>query len=117
MLSYNSLRCVNAGLFEQHKLLFSFSMTVKIQEVEDSLDRDELDFFMKVRYTIHLTCQLTDLWAPEALLCKCSWLYMYMQGYCATSCAHVVSQIPFSSLISFHMAPECHKHCTLMNNT
>ena len=41
--------CGSAGLFEQHKLLFSFSMTVKIQEVEDSLNRDELDFFMKVR--------------------------------------------------------------------
>ena len=37
-----------SGLFEQHKLLFSFSMTVKIQEVESSLNRDELDFFMKV---------------------------------------------------------------------
>ena len=47
------------GLFEQHKLLFSFSMTVKIQEVEDSLNRDELDFFMKVRIT-YLPC-LTHL--------------------------------------------------------
>lgn len=51
---------IYAGLFEQHKLLFSFSMTVKIQEVEESLNRDELDFFMKVRQTHNLCCQLTD---------------------------------------------------------
>ena len=47
----------SAGLFEQHKLLFSFSMTVKIQEVEDSLNRDELDFFMKVRVQLLLHTQ------------------------------------------------------------
>ena len=45
---------IYAGLFEQHKLLFSFSMTVKIQEVEESLNRDELDFFMKVGQTHNL---------------------------------------------------------------
>ena len=39
----------NAGLFEVHKLLFSFAMTTKIQEVESELNREELDFFIKVR--------------------------------------------------------------------
>ena len=38
-----------AGLFEVHKLLFSFAMTTKIQEVESELNREELDFFIKVR--------------------------------------------------------------------
>ncbi len=36
------------GLFEVHKLLFSFAMTTKIQEVESSLNHEELDFFIKV---------------------------------------------------------------------
>jgi alpha-D-ribose 1-methylphosphonate 5-triphosphate synthase subunit PhnI len=38
----------NVGLFEVHKLLFSFAMTTKIQEVESSLSHEELDFFIKV---------------------------------------------------------------------
>ena len=38
---------VPLGLFEVHKLLFSFQMTIKIQEVESSLNREELDFFIK----------------------------------------------------------------------
>ena len=49
--SHVSSLIICTGLFEQHKLLFSFSMTVKIQEVEESLNRDELDFFMKVNIT------------------------------------------------------------------
>lgn len=36
------------GLFEIHKLLFSFAMTTKIQEVESTLSHEELDFFIKV---------------------------------------------------------------------
>ena len=38
---------VSLGLFEVHKLLFSFQMTIKIQEVESTLNREELDFFIK----------------------------------------------------------------------
>ena len=38
---------VPLGLFEVHKLLFSFQMTIKIQEVESTLNREELDFFIK----------------------------------------------------------------------
>lgn len=40
------------GLFEVHKLLFSFAMTTKIQEVESTLDREELDFFIKVSIVV-----------------------------------------------------------------
>lgn len=39
---------MRSGLFEVHKLLFSFAMTTKIQEVESSLNHEELDFFIKV---------------------------------------------------------------------
>ena len=36
------------GLFEVHKLLFSFAMSIKIKEVESTLNHEELDFFIKV---------------------------------------------------------------------
>ena len=39
---------LSAGLFESDKLLFSFAMTTKIQEVESELNHEELDFFIKV---------------------------------------------------------------------
>lgn len=44
------LHCVplSSGLFESDKLLFSFAMTTKIQEVEGQLNHEELDFFIKV---------------------------------------------------------------------
>ncbi|KAJ3206517.1 Dynein heavy chain 2, axonemal [Entophlyctis luteolus] len=35
------------GLFEQHKLLFSLQMTVKIMEAAGKLNRDEYDFFLR----------------------------------------------------------------------
>lgn len=40
---------LSAGLFESDKLLFSFAMTTKIQEVESQLNHEELDFFIKVQ--------------------------------------------------------------------
>lgn len=35
------------GLFERHKLMFSFQMATAILDGEGALDRDELDFFLK----------------------------------------------------------------------
>jgi dynein heavy chain len=46
-LTLNVYNYACTGLFEVHKLLFSFQMTIRIQEVESSLNRDELDFFIK----------------------------------------------------------------------
>ena len=42
------------GLFEQHNIMFSFQMTVKILESEGRLDRAELDFFLKgaIRFVV-----------------------------------------------------------------
>ena len=37
-----------AGIFEKHKLLFSFQITVKLQQDEEQLTQEELDFFIKV---------------------------------------------------------------------
>eukprot|EP00731_Ephydatia_muelleri_P035324 Em0114g8a len=46
-LTLNVYHYACTGLFESHKLLFSFNMAVKIQQVESQLNRDELDFFIK----------------------------------------------------------------------
>ncbi|XP_069789574.1 dynein axonemal heavy chain 10 isoform X2 [Narcine bancroftii] len=35
------------GLFEKHKLLFSFNMTIKLEQAEHRIPREELDFFLK----------------------------------------------------------------------
>lgn len=35
------------GLFEKHKLLLSFQMTVRVMEGEGKLDQSQLDFFLK----------------------------------------------------------------------
>ncbi|KAB1255183.1 Dynein heavy chain 10; axonemal [Camelus dromedarius] len=38
---------VNPWLFERHKLLFSFNMTIKIEQAEGRVPQEELDFFLK----------------------------------------------------------------------
>ena len=35
------------GIFERHKLMFSFQMTVMIIDADDDLDKIEFDFFLK----------------------------------------------------------------------
>lgn len=35
------------GLFESHKLLFSFNMTIKIEQAEERVPQEELEFFIK----------------------------------------------------------------------
>ncbi|XP_028292993.1 dynein heavy chain 10, axonemal [Gouania willdenowi] len=35
------------GLFEKHKLLFSFNLTIKMEQAEDRVPQEELDFFIK----------------------------------------------------------------------
>lgn len=35
------------GLFERHKLLFSFNMTIKIEQAEGRAPQEELEFFIK----------------------------------------------------------------------
>lgn len=39
--------CLSTGLFERHKLLFSFNMTIKIEQAEGRVPQEELDFFLK----------------------------------------------------------------------
>ena len=36
-----------SGLFERHKILFSFQMTISIMKADNKINPDELDFFIK----------------------------------------------------------------------
>lgn len=38
---------MSVGLFERHKLLFSFNMTIKIEQAEGRAPQEELDFLIK----------------------------------------------------------------------
>lgn len=44
---YSPCICLSTGLFERHKLLFSFNMTIKIEQAEGRVPQEELDFFLK----------------------------------------------------------------------
>ncbi|XP_057295129.1 dynein axonemal heavy chain 10-like [Hydractinia symbiolongicarpus] len=46
-LTINVYNYACTGLFERHKLLFSFQMTIKIMQADNKLNQEELDFFIK----------------------------------------------------------------------
>lgn len=55
---------LSSGLFERHKLLFSFNMTIKIEQAEGRVPQDELDFFLKGKGACRLS-PLSYPWAPR----------------------------------------------------
>ena len=46
-LTHNVYNYGCQGIFEKHKLLFSFQITIKLEQDEDKVKQDELDFFIK----------------------------------------------------------------------
>ncbi|KAM6931388.1 dynein axonemal heavy chain 10 [Xenentodon cancila] len=46
-LTYKIYNYGCTGLFERHKLLFSFNMTIKIEQAEGRVPQEELEFFIK----------------------------------------------------------------------
>ncbi|KAM3867513.1 dynein axonemal heavy chain 10 [Diretmus argenteus] len=46
-LTHNVYNYGCTGLFERHKLLFSFNMTIKIEQAEGRAPQEELEFFLK----------------------------------------------------------------------
>uniref|UniRef100_A0A8D0HBM0 Dynein axonemal heavy chain 10 n=1 Tax=Sphenodon punctatus TaxID=8508 RepID=A0A8D0HBM0_SPHPU len=46
-LTFNVYNYGCTGLFERHKLLFSFNMTIKIEQADGRVPQEELDFFLK----------------------------------------------------------------------
>lgn len=66
-ITFNSffMMCI-VGLFEVHKLLFSFQMTIKIQEVEETLKHEELDFFIKGNISLEKSTRVKPFnWIPD----------------------------------------------------
>ena len=47
-LTHNIYNYGCTGIFEKHKLLFSFEITLKLEMDQDHVKQDELDFFIKV---------------------------------------------------------------------
>ncbi|TPX78384.1 hypothetical protein CcCBS67573_g00352 [Chytriomyces confervae] len=46
-LKYAAYNYTCTGLFEKHKLMFSFQMTIKLMEADGQIDSSELNFFLK----------------------------------------------------------------------
>ena len=54
------------GLFERHKLLFSFQMTIKIMEADNKLNPEELDFFLKGNISLEKSSRSKPFpWLPD----------------------------------------------------
>lgn len=43
-----------AGIFEKHKLLFSFQITIKLEQDQSHVTQEELDFYIKVQIPFFL---------------------------------------------------------------
>ncbi|XP_077600352.1 dynein axonemal heavy chain 10-like [Stigmatopora nigra] len=66
-LTYNVYNYGCTGLFEKHKLLFSFNMTVKVEQAEDRVPQEELEFFIKGNLSLEKSSrQKTCNWLPDA---------------------------------------------------
>nr|XP_061803884.1 dynein axonemal heavy chain 10-like [Nerophis lumbriciformis] len=66
-LTYNVYNYGCTGLFEKHKLLFSFNMTIKIEQAEDRVPQEELEFFIKGNLSLEKSARKkTCNWLPDA---------------------------------------------------
>uniref|UniRef100_A0A8C7PKH0 AAA+ ATPase domain-containing protein n=1 Tax=Oncorhynchus mykiss TaxID=8022 RepID=A0A8C7PKH0_ONCMY len=54
-LTYNVYNYGCTGLFERHKLLFSFNLTIKIGQPEGRAPQEELDFFLKGNLSLEMS--------------------------------------------------------------
>ena len=65
-LTLNVYNYACTGLFERHKLLFSFQMTIKIQEADGTLNHEELDFFVKGNLSLEKSRRAKPhAWIPD----------------------------------------------------
>ena len=58
----NINRKYNLGLFEKHKLLFSFQMTIKLEQDQDRITQEELDFFYKGNIALEKSRYLSNIY-------------------------------------------------------
>ncbi|XP_055020703.1 dynein axonemal heavy chain 10 [Boleophthalmus pectinirostris] len=56
-LTYNVYNYGCTGLFEKDKLLFSFNMTIKMEQAEERAPQEELHFFIKGNLSLEKSCR------------------------------------------------------------
>ncbi|KAK5620023.1 Dynein heavy chain 10, axonemal [Crenichthys baileyi] len=65
-LTYNVYNYGCTGLFERHKLLFSFNMTVKIEQAEGRARQEELEFLIKGNLSLEKSAKKKPCdWLPD----------------------------------------------------
>ncbi|KAM6964967.1 dynein axonemal heavy chain 10 [Aplochiton taeniatus] len=65
-LTHNVYNYGCTGLFERHKLLFSFNLTLKIEQPEGRSPQDELEFFLKGNMSLEKSQRRKPcLWLPD----------------------------------------------------
>lgn len=66
-LTYDLYNYACTGLFEKHKLMLSFQMTIRILDGEKQLDHAQLDFFLKGNLSLEKAEKLNPFseWFPE----------------------------------------------------
>uniref|UniRef100_A0A803XS79 Dynein axonemal heavy chain 10 n=1 Tax=Meleagris gallopavo TaxID=9103 RepID=A0A803XS79_MELGA len=65
-LTFNTYNYGCTGLFEKHKLLFSFNMTVKIEQADGRVPHEELDFFLKGNISLEKSARKKPYaWLPD----------------------------------------------------
>ncbi|XP_019715984.1 dynein heavy chain 10, axonemal-like [Hippocampus comes] len=66
-LTYNVYNYGCTGLFEKHKLLFSFIITIKIEQAEGRVPQEELEFFIKGNLSLEKSFYIkTCNWLPDS---------------------------------------------------
>ncbi|KAG5844641.1 hypothetical protein ANANG_G00164650 [Anguilla anguilla] len=65
-LTYNVYNYGCTGLFERHKLLFSFNMTIKMEQPEGRAPQEELEFFLKGNLSLEKSARKKPFaWLPD----------------------------------------------------
>ncbi|XP_051490092.1 dynein axonemal heavy chain 10 [Apus apus] len=65
-LTFNTYNYGCTGLFEKHKLLFSFNMTIRIEQADDRLTQEELEFFLKGNTSLEKSAREKPYaWLPD----------------------------------------------------
>ncbi|KAM9219274.1 dynein axonemal heavy chain 10 [Leptosomus discolor] len=66
MLTFNTYNYGCTGLFEKHKLLFSFNMTVRIEQADGRVPQEELEFFLKGNISLEKSARKKPYaWLPD----------------------------------------------------
>jgi dynein heavy chain len=66
MLTVNVYNYGCIGIFEKHKLLFSFQMTIKLEQDRKNVQQEELDFFIKGNISLERAKRKKPfVWFPE----------------------------------------------------